>query len=340
MGPGEVSGAASVPWRRAASGGWGSATLGTVLLGAAAAAAFLASGYQLFQLTMVIAYAMAILGLNLVSGYNGQVSLGHGAFYACGAYVTAILMSQYGVPYWATLPASALVCAALGFLVGLPALRLGGLYLALTTFALAVATPQLLKYRGIERWTGGVQGLVLSKPDPPFGLPLDADQWLYLFTLAIGAGSFLLARNLLRGRIGRALIAIRDHATAAEAMAVDVALFKTRAFAASAMLTGVAGSLGALAVQFVAPDSFTVLLSITLFVGAVVGGVTSVAGAVAGGAFVEFVPNIADAISKAAPGAVYGAILIGFLLLMPSGAAGAMRSVAHRLRRGRAGLPE
>jgi branched-chain amino acid transport system permease protein len=308
-------------------------------LAIAAALGFLASDYQLFQFTLMAAYAMAILGLNLVMGFNGQVSLGHGAFYACGAYCAAILMSRYGVAYWATLPASALICAALGFLVGLPALRLGGLYLALTTFALAVATPQVLKYKAIEGWTGGVQGLVISKPDPPLGLPLDPDQWLYFFTLAIAAGAFVVTRNLLRGRIGRALVAIRDHATAAEAMGIDIALFKTRAFATSAMLTGVAGSLGAIAVQFVSPDSFSEFLSITLFVGAVVGGVASVSGAVAGAAFVEFVPNLADEVSKAAPGAVYGAILIGFLFLMPSGAAGAMRTLARFLRRERAGLP-
>src|ERR1700748_2828042 len=132
----------------------------------------LLSNYHLFQLTMVVVYAIAILGLAILTGFNGQISLGHGAFYAIGAYVTAILMSGYDVPYWATLPVSAIVCAAVGFLIGLPALRLGGLYLALTTFALAVAVPQLLKHNALEPWTGGVQGLVIDKPDPPFGLDL------------------------------------------------------------------------------------------------------------------------------------------------------------------------
>ena len=143
---------------------------------------FLLSNYHLFQLTMVIVYAIAILGLAILTGFNGQISLGHGAFYAIGAYVTAVLMYKYDVPYWATLPASAIVCAVVGFLIGLPALRLGGLYLALTTFALAVAVPQLLKHDALERWTGGVQGLVIDKPDPPFGLDLSPDQWLYLFS--------------------------------------------------------------------------------------------------------------------------------------------------------------
>lgn len=301
-----------------------------LLVFGAALLAFVVSDYRLFQFTMVIVYALAILGLALVTGFNGQISLGHGAFYAVGAYVTAILMSLYDVPYWATLPVSAAVCAVIGFLVGLPALRLGGLYLALTTFALAVATPQLLKYKLFEGWTGGVQGLVILKPDPPFDIPINADQWLYLFTLAVGVAMFVLAANLVRGRIGLAMRAIRDHPLAAEATGIDVALFKTRTFAASAMFTGVAGSLGAVAVGFVAPDSFTVFLSITLFVGLVVGGVASVAGPVFGGLFIAFLPNIAEEVSKAAPGAVYGLVLIAFMYLLPSGVAGGLGRLLRR----------
>jgi branched-chain amino acid transport system permease protein len=295
--------------------------------------AFLLSDYRLFQLTMVVVYAIAILGLAILTGFNGQISLGHGAFYAIGAYVTAVLMYQYNIPYWATLPISAVVCAAVGFLIGLPALRLGGLYLALTTFALAVAVPQLLKHNALEPWTGGVQGLVIDKPDPPFGLDLSPDQWLYLFTLFIGALLFLLAWNVVRGRIGRAMMAIRDHTLAAEAMGIDTALLKTRTFALSALYTGVAGSLGAIVVQFVAPDSFGIFVSIYFFVGLVVGGVSSIGGAIFGGLFIEFVPNIAENVSKAAAGAVYGVILIAVMFLMPSGAAGFLRSVALRFRR-------
>ena len=154
-----------------------------------------ASGYQLFQLSMVVVYALAILGFNLVTGYNGHISLGHGAFYAVGAYVTAMMMNLWNIPYWATLPVSAVVCAGFGFLIGLPALRLGGLYLALTTFALAVATPQVLKYKAFEDWTGGVQGIVIDKPDAPFGLPLNGDQWIYLFSLLVATVSFGGARR-------------------------------------------------------------------------------------------------------------------------------------------------
>ena len=299
----------------------------------AVGAAFWFSDYHLFQLTMVVVYAIAILGLSIVTGFNGQISLGHGAFYAIGAYVTAILMDKYDVPYFYTLPVSAVVCACVGFLIGLPALRLGGLYLALTTFALAVAIPQLLKHKAVEDYTGGVQGIVILKPDPPFNLPINSDQWLYLFTLGIGCLMFLLAWNLLRGRIGRAMRAIRDRAVAAEAMGIDIAMLKTRTFAVSAMFTGVAGSLGAITVQFVAPDSFTVFVSIDLFVGMVVGGAASIGGAVFGALFIQFVPNLADHVSKAAPGAVRGIILIIFLYVAPAGMAGLTQMAIRWLRR-------
>ena len=300
-----------------------------------------ASDYQLLQLTLVVVYAIAVLGLNLVTGYNGQVSLGHGAFYAIGAYTTAILMDRWGIPYWATLPVSAVVCAGVGFLIGLPALRLGGMYLALTTFALAVATPQLLKYKLFEDYTGGVQGISLDKPEAPFGLPLNPDQWLYLFSLAIGGVIFLLASNLVGGRIGRALRAIRDQPTAAEAMGIDLASFKTRAFAVSACFTGVSGSLGAIAIQFVAPDAFGVPKSLDFFTGMVVGGGASIGGAVMGGIFIEFVPNIADELSrlfaqiapgieKLPPGAISGAILIAFMFLMPGGLASLLRVINRK----------
>jgi branched-chain amino acid transport system permease protein len=241
-------------------------------------------------------------------------------------------MDKAGVPYWATVPAAGAACFVAGFLFGLPALRLEGLYLALATFALGVAMPQLLKYHHLEKWTGGVQGIVIPKPDPPFGLPLNADQWLYFFTLAVTLAMFVLGWNLLRGRVGRALTAIRDHAIAAEAMGIHNALYKSAAFGVSALYTGVAGALGAIAVQFVAPDSFNIFLSIIFLVGIVVGGLASISGALYGALFIQFVPNIADEISKAAPWAVFGVFMIGFVYLMPTGVAGAVRLLLARRR--------
>jgi branched-chain amino acid transport system permease protein len=292
---------------------------------------FVLSDYRTFQFTQAIIYAIVLLGLNILTGYNGQISLGHGAFYAIGAYTAAILMDRFGVPYWATLPAAGVVCFVFGFLFGLPALRLQGHYLALATFALAVATPQLLKYKKLEDWTGGVQGIVIIKPDPPFGLPLSQDRWLYLFTLAVAVTLFVVAWNILRGRTGRALIALRDQPIAAEAMGVNGALYKSTAFGVSALYTGVGGALGAIAVQFVAPDSFTSFMSISFVVGIVVGGLATLSGAIYGALFIQFVPNFADEISKAAPWAIYGGVLLAFIYLMPGGVAWMIRSVVAKL---------
>lgn len=300
-------------------------------LAAAIALPFLVSGYRVFQFTMVLDYAIAVFGANILTGYNGQIALGNGAFYALGAYTVAILLTRTGIPYWATIPFAAAICFVAGFLFGLPALRLEGPYLALATFALAVSTPQLLKFRGIEPWTGGVQGILIDKPDAPGFLPLNSDQWLYFFCLAITVLMFLLGFNLLRGRTGRAIVAIRDHSIAAAGMGIDTSLYKSLTFGVSALFTGVAGALGALATQFVSPDSFTLFLSISFVVGVVVGGVATISGAFFGALFVEFVPSYADQISKAAPWAIYGVLLILCMYVMPSGVVGLMRAIGRRL---------
>jgi branched-chain amino acid transport system permease protein len=307
-----------------------------LLLLAACALPFFVSNYSVFQFSMVLSYAIALVGLNILTGYSGQISLGHGAFLAIGAYTTAILMDRYEMPYWATLPISGAICLVVGFLFGLPALRLEGHYLALATFALAVALPQLLKFKHLEEWTGGVQGIVIMKPDAPItsfaGLSINSDRWLYFFSLLVALIMFLLAWNLLRGRIGRALMAIRDQPIAAASMGINTPYYKSLAFGVSALYTGVAGSLSAILVAFVAPDSFTVFLSITLLVGMVIGGVATLPGAIFGAAFVQFIPNLADQISKAAPWAIYGVLLIGFMYVMPSGIYGAVRLAWAKLR--------
>jgi branched-chain amino acid transport system permease protein len=301
---------------------------------------FVASGYHLFQFSQVLIYGIALLGLNLLTGYNGQISLGHGAFYAIGGYASAILMTKFGVPYAATIPFAGLVCFGAGFLFGLPALRLGGLYLALATFALAVATPQLLNFKGFDAWTGGSQGLQLGKPHAPFGLPLTPDQWLYFLCLAVAALMFWAAVNLVSGRVGRAIVAIRDHPIAAEAMGVNVSFYKAMCFGVSALYGGVAGALGSIIVGFVSPDSFGLFLSLSFLVGIVVGGLASIWGVLFGALFIEFVPNYADQLSslfgesaKALPGAIYGGLLIGLMYLMPTGVAGALRMAPRLLTR-------
>lgn len=303
---------------------------------------FVASGYETFQFSQVVIYAIALLGLNLLTGYNGQISLGHGAFFAIGGYVAAILIVKFGTPYGAAVPIAGIVCFGAGFLFGLPALRLGGLYLALATFALALATPQLLKFKAFDAYTGGTQGLLLTKPKAPLWLPLTRDQWLYFLCVGCAIALFWAAANLVNSRIGRALVAIRDHPIAAETMGVDAALYKTTTFGLSAAYTGVAGALMSLIVGFVSPDSFDLFLSLSLVVGIVVGGLASIPGVVAGALFIEFVPNFADRISsvlgesaKAIPWAIYGVLLILLMYAAPSGAAGAARTLMQAVERRR-----
>ncbi|EKS32542.1 branched-chain amino acid ABC transporter permease [Afipia clevelandensis] len=291
--------------------------------------------FVIFQMTMVLIYAIAILALNLLTGGSGQFSLGQSAFYAVGAYTAGIMMEHLGVNYALTIPAAGIVCFIFGFLFGFPALRLSGVYLALATFALAVAMPQILKLNVFEHWTGGVQGLVITKPDAPFGLPMSQDMWLYYFTLFISGVIYLLAVNLLRSRSGRALMAIRDNPIAASAMGVDLPLYKTLAFGVSAAFTGIAGALGAIVVQFVAPDSFTIQLAIAIFVGMVVGGVGWLPGSLVGSAFIVFVPNVAEHISKGLSGAVFGVFLFAVIFLLPHGARQVAYMVEHLFKKGK-----
>ncbi|MDR3465000.1 MAG: branched-chain amino acid ABC transporter permease [Xanthobacteraceae bacterium] len=276
--------------------------------------------FVIFQLTMWLVYAIAIMALNLLTGGSGQFSLGQSAFYALGAYTSAILMEHADVNYVLTLPASALVCFVAGVLFGLPALRLSGVYLALATFALATAMPQLLKLGVFESWTGGVQGLVVTKPDAPFHLPISQDMWLYYFTLLVTLLIYAASVNLLNSRTGRAMMAIRDNEIAASALGVNLPLYKTLAFGISAAFTGIAGALGAIVVQFVAPDGYTIQLAIAIFLGMVVGGVGWLPGSLAGSAFIVFVPNVAENISKGLSGAVFGALLIVVIFVVPHGA--------------------
>ena len=290
----------------------------------------LGTGTSLLVLAVLLIYGIAVLALNILTGGSGQFSLGQSAFYAVGAYTSAILMEHAGMNYALTLPIAGIICFGFGFLFGQPALRLSGVYLALATFALATAMPQLLKLGFFEHWTGGVQGLVVTKPDAPSsvssiynffsGKAMSQDMWLYYFTLVITIGIYIASINLLRSRSGRAFMAIRDNEIAASAMGVNVALYKTLAFGVSAGITGVAGGLGAIAVQFVAPDGYTILLAISLFLGMVVGGVGWLPGSFVGSAFIIFVPNIAEGISKGLSGAVFGVLLFLVIFLVPHGA--------------------
>jgi branched-chain amino acid transport system permease protein len=289
---------------------------------------FFFNAYRVGQFTQAMALAIAVLGLNLLVGYSGQISLGHGAFFALGAYVSAIAISDLGVPYLLTLPVAGAVCALAGFLLGLPALRLRGLYLALVTLGLAIATPQIIKRA--DGLTGGTQGLSLDKITAPAWSGLADDQWLYFVTLVVAALMFVLAAFLVRGRVGRALVAIRDNEIAARTMGVDLARFKTGTFAVSAMYAGIGGALFTLPIGFLAPESFPLALSFAFLAAIVVGGLATIAGALFGALFIEFVPVYAADVDEALAGVIYGGVLILFMYLLPGGVMGLVRRVASK----------
>ena len=280
--------------------------------------------FRVSQFTLALIYAIAVLGLNLLVGYSGQISLGHGAFFALGAYTGAILLDRTGIPYLLTVPAAALVCFAAGLALGLPALRLRGLYLALVTLAIAIATPVLI--RRFDGLTGGSQGLTVEQPVAPGWLGLADDQFLYFLALVVAAPLFWLAAGMVRRDVGRALIAMRDDETSARTMGVNLAVFKTRAFGLSAAYAGVAGSLFTFANGFVAPESFALTVSFAFLAAIVVGGLATVAGALFGALFIVFVPVWSSDVNDALSGVIYGAALIACMYVFRSGIMGLLRS--------------
>jgi branched-chain amino acid transport system permease protein len=303
----------------------------------ALAAPFMVKGYVALNLAYALIFAIAILGLNILTGYSGQISLGHGAFIAVGAYASAIAQHKYGINYLVSIPLAGVVCGLLGFGLGFPALRLEGIYLALATFSLAVAAPSVLK--APEALTGGVKGIIL----PPVSSPTEAltdDQFMYLLCLGIAAVLFLLAWNILRGRTGRAFRAIRDADLAAVSFGVNLARYKTLAFAISAFLGGVAGALYGIATGFVSADAYPFQLSILLLVGAVLGGLGTIEGALIGGFLVQYLPQVSQQalgsinkqLANAAPSVTQGVLLLVVMVVARQGVAGLLRTWYHRLR--------
>jgi branched-chain amino acid transport system permease protein len=286
---------------------------------------FVLSEFRTVQLATVGAYFIAILGLDVLTGHSGQVSLGHGAFMAVGGYTTAILMANHGVRDLWTIPVAAAVAGGIGLLAGIPALRLTGLYLALATFGIAVVLPTILKK--FDRFTGGSTGITLFGRPTQTGrgvgyLGLTNNTWLYALTWTIGVLLFVLAWWLLHARFGRSLRAVRDSELAAAASGVNRALYKVAAFGVSAAYAGVAGSLYAINVAYVSPDTFPISLSLYLLVGAVVGFFGSIWGAVLGALLIQFLPDIVQGLGvdakQAGPATFfYGAVLVALTLLLP-----------------------
>jgi branched-chain amino acid transport system permease protein len=323
------------------------------------------SDFKAQQYAYVGIYLIALLGLNILTGYTGQISLGHGAFMAIGGYTSAILMAgneQFGGPIggglkdvW-TIPIAGLVAGLVGLAFGLPALRLSGLYLALATFAIAVALPSFVKR--FEEFSGGGSGINL------FGIPeltgsitnvevlgrsLTFNDWLYYLSWSVALVAFAGAWLILRDRTGRAFRAVRDSEVAAVSSGVSLARYKTLAFGISAAYAGIAGGLYAIANTFVNPDTFPIALSIFLLIGVVVGGLGGLSGLVFGAIFVYFLPlwaqgqdlgsvlpnRVIEETQKPGGAAiVYGVVLILLMFLIPNGVSGLFRRIGQ-LRAGR-----
>ena len=299
---------------------------------------FTLSGYNQVQGSKVALYFVAILGLNIVTGYAGQISIGHGAFMAIGGYTTAIMSHDHGMNLIATLPLAFVIAFGFGVALGLPASRLSGVYLALATLAFAVSIPQLiLKF---SHFTGARNGI--SVENPPSYL------WLYGVSWACAAIAFVGAWLLLRGRTGRAFRAVRDSEVAAASSGVSLVLYKTLAFGISAGFAGVAGSLFVLATNgFAQPDEFSVFLSLVILIGAAVAGLGSLWGVIVGALFIGLLPNfsqnvpLVDRLNDPTDVTV-GVIVIAVMLLLPTGVAGLLHrgalTVSTRRRRRTGGI--
>jgi branched-chain amino acid transport system permease protein len=299
------------------------------------------SDFHSRDLAQAGAFFIAIIGLNLVTGYTGQISLGHGALMAIGGYTTALLVvHEHWRDVW-TIPLAGVVAGVVGFVVGLPALRLSGLYLALATFALAVAMPDLIKK--FSHFTGGTNGenfLASASKQVTglggitiFGHTMTQNHFLYYLTWSIGIVGFTLAWLLVRGRGGRTFRSVRDSEVAAASSGVNLAVTKTVAFALSGVYAGVGGALYVIQAEIVDPLSFTVSVSIVILVGAVVGGLGSLWGLVLGALFVEYLPTLSTHVSTrpGAPDFVYGAAIIVVMILLPTGAGGLIQRLVRPL---------
>ena len=294
--------------------------LGLLLL----AAPFYLSEYVLSQLHFICIYAIVGFGLMLLVGYTGQISLGHAAFLAVGAYTEALLQAA-GAPFILSICCAALFSAAVGLIVGVPALRLKGIYLAIATFAFNVIVEEI-----ITRWesvTGGNSGKLL-KAIEIFGYRLGSQESFYYLCLGLTVLSVLALINLLRSPTGRAFVAIRDSEVSASCMGINLARYKTMSFALSAGLTGIGGALYAHKVGFISPEQFTLIQSIELVTIVIIGGVGSLHGAVLGAAFIIMMPQgisiakgwLPDTIPQAGlQSVVFGLILIGFIVFEPYG---------------------
>ena len=312
--------------------------------------------FSAIRWAVAVALSIGILGLNIVTGYSGQISIGHSAFFGIGAYTTMILIADHGWPFLATLP----IAGALGFLVGavigIPALRIRGLYLSLITLGLALAFPAIVKsdnFFGVDfaSITGGSNGKVISSGDvtitkgfhwnPPSWAPDDwtTNDWVFTTVFLIAIVLFALTSNLIRSGVGRGLIAMRDNETGAAVSGVYPAQYKVLAFATSALVTAIGGSCFALASTTIGPDTFGLQRSIEFIAGLVIGGVATILGPAVGGLLVEWLPYWAfevdwpllGKLEGPQAGILYGLILVLIIFFMPGGVVYGLRQLRSKV---------
>ncbi len=284
--------------------------------------------FRLFQVTLAAGFAIAIIGLALITTSAGQISLAQSTFFAIGAYTTAVLVADHGWTPILTFPVGAVFAFMVGLLLGLPALRLKGLYLALVTMAFAIITVPLIKR--FDGLTGGNMGKLVSTPDPPSWSGMSPEVWTYAVAVTVATVMFWLANNIVKSGVGRSLSAIRHSELVAETMGVNVAVLKSLAFATSAAFAAVGGGLFTMTVEFVAADSFGLLISIEFLAALVVGGAVAIPGAIAGSLFIEFLPAWASEVNDALAGVLFGSILILVMIFLPDGVTGFIKRQLSR----------
>ncbi len=276
--------------------------------------ALLGGGYFTYLVNLVGIFTLVSIGLNILTGLSGQISLGHAGFFAVGAYTTAILSQKLNTPFWLAIVIAGLFTTVIGALIALPALRLKNLYLAIATLSFGIVTQKMIfEWRTM---TGGGAGFHLDRPTL-FGMPLGDSTltWIIFFTATLGACS---AVSLSNSRTGRALSLLRDSEVAASCLGIHIARYKVTAFAISAFYTGIAGGLYAYVVRYINPESFSVNMSIMFLAIIVIGGMGSVRGAVLGAAFYVVVPELVRGF-KDAPGLIFGLSLMLVVILLPGG---------------------
>jgi branched-chain amino acid transport system permease protein len=284
--------------------------------------------FRVNQFSRVLVFFVAAMSLNLLTGYNGQISLGHSAFFGLGAYTSAVLSADHGWPLLATIAPSLVIAFAVGMLCGVPALRIKGTYLALVTLALGTVFPVLVKR--FDSVTGGSRGIKAPKLRAPEATGLADDQYRYYVVLVLAIIVFVISANLVRSRIGRALVAIRDNEIAAEVAGVNVAQTKVLIFGLSASMAALAGSMSICIDNFASPDSYTVIRSIEYLAGITIGGAASLLGPLIGGIYMTFAPEIFQA-RPALSTVFYGLALIILMYVMPTVLVGLVRRLLSRV---------